>query len=868
MANYETLKSSIQDVIKQNGSNDITGALMQQSLLAMISSLGANYQYAGIAKLTPSQTDPGTPDQNVFYIVSEPGTYSNFGNIVIANTEIAILKYNGAWSKEAIGITNPNFMLPGLTLALNSVQGALNGNGMRFISASKLLLPAPTQMSYWRTTLTPIVLSKTTQVVLDFLDSGNYINAGSVWDGQTRLFAQVLYSGSTSYKIIRYDEESYEHSSFSPVCQVVLTPDGSKIVRDYVPMRNASDIVDTQNIRAVRSFSSRDILVANSLTEMTGVIYEDGTVRQTAGWGICAPIPIPDSVKYILFAYDDFGGSPNYVNCYTNNDFTGFLGRSDNMAWRSLYVGPGQLFVAMELQPGTKYISFMTKNNTAGQLVSLQPNIYGSATASVGTMYNDVFVPTDAMDGKIGEPSTTIHFSVKANCHIADSDSDTTSLQDAQELYEDYGVLMLPDDYTKNGKPTRLIIGCHGAGGDVSVDDSQTERAIEYQYMVANGFAVMDMSGLPEAWADLMGINRLNNIGSPIAMECYIKGYEFVVKHFNICPDGVLVSGGSMGGISASNLVLSGMIPVIAQGVNCPVLDAYNQIFLHPWSGGLPKTAMGIIYGFEQVGGQYVYDESKVCGYNAIVFKMQSFDENGNRVTSVGTFDFSTKKLNGQSVVEYKDYPCPLKIWHCDNDTVVNPAVSERLITAIRNAGGQAWLRRIPTGGHGPLTVGDVLTNPSGSNIYRGNLLQIKPIVEEEFLFFKRFADVSPSMDGWTIISNAQTSLEANYYYGPSGLANVPGITGVQPIEIPDGITLIKFVTSSDWTENQSVVCFDSSNNIIGVAGVSSPFGGAETLGSQEYELPAGTTSISYIYQNDYGANDQHMGLAVRILGK
>lgn len=66
----------------------------------MITSLGANFQYAGIA--TPA-TDPGTPDQNIFYIASTAGTYVNFGGLVLADGEIAILKYNGAWSKDSTG---------------------------------------------------------------------------------------------------------------------------------------------------------------------------------------------------------------------------------------------------------------------------------------------------------------------------------------------------------------------------------------------------------------------------------------------------------------------------------------------------------------------------------------------------------------------------------------------------------------------------------------------------------------------------------------------------------------------------------------------------------------------------------------------
>lgn len=100
MANYNTLKTSIEAVIKQNGNNEITGPILQQTLLAMVNSLGVGYQYAGIA--TPT-TNPGTPDQNVFYIASTAGTYTNFGGLVLADGEIAILKWNGAWSKDSTG---------------------------------------------------------------------------------------------------------------------------------------------------------------------------------------------------------------------------------------------------------------------------------------------------------------------------------------------------------------------------------------------------------------------------------------------------------------------------------------------------------------------------------------------------------------------------------------------------------------------------------------------------------------------------------------------------------------------------------------------------------------------------------------------
>ena len=103
MANYATLKAAIEAVIYENGNQEITGEVLQATLLAMVNALGANYQYAGVA--TPS-TNPGTPDQRVFYLANESGTYANFGGIVLNDGEVAILKYNGTWIKDATNLAN------------------------------------------------------------------------------------------------------------------------------------------------------------------------------------------------------------------------------------------------------------------------------------------------------------------------------------------------------------------------------------------------------------------------------------------------------------------------------------------------------------------------------------------------------------------------------------------------------------------------------------------------------------------------------------------------------------------------------------------------------------------------------------------
>lgn len=108
MGNYEQLKQAVSDVIKTNGNQEITGAIMQNALLSIISTVGSNATFAGIA--TP-ETNPGTPDQNVFYIATENGIYSNFGGITIQDEVVIFSNKNGSWQKNVTGIAASNNLL-------------------------------------------------------------------------------------------------------------------------------------------------------------------------------------------------------------------------------------------------------------------------------------------------------------------------------------------------------------------------------------------------------------------------------------------------------------------------------------------------------------------------------------------------------------------------------------------------------------------------------------------------------------------------------------------------------------------------------------------------------------------------------------
>ena len=100
---WTDLKASIARVIRTNGNQEITGALLQLTLNTIVDQLGADATLKGVA--TPATT-PNTTDRAAFYIASELGTYANFGGLKVNSGEIAVFYSNGTeWTKMSIDLT-------------------------------------------------------------------------------------------------------------------------------------------------------------------------------------------------------------------------------------------------------------------------------------------------------------------------------------------------------------------------------------------------------------------------------------------------------------------------------------------------------------------------------------------------------------------------------------------------------------------------------------------------------------------------------------------------------------------------------------------------------------------------------------------
>ena len=103
MSNYNSLKTTIDANIKQNGKQEITGQILNSVLNQMVTTLGAGYQFAGVAT---TATNPGSPDAKVFYIANGKGTYTNFSGLEVTEDEVVVLYWDSSWHKVSTGIAS------------------------------------------------------------------------------------------------------------------------------------------------------------------------------------------------------------------------------------------------------------------------------------------------------------------------------------------------------------------------------------------------------------------------------------------------------------------------------------------------------------------------------------------------------------------------------------------------------------------------------------------------------------------------------------------------------------------------------------------------------------------------------------------
>ena len=171
---------------------------------------------------------------------------------------------------------------------------------------------------------------------------------------------------------------------------------------------------------------------------------------------------------------------------------------------------------------------------------------------------------------KSGKPSSGYEdFTIAVDTSVANTDSSTLALQDSQNYENDNGRIYLPSSYNADGKPTRLIIHCHGASQNYNNSTAfpKSSSLVTVDYLLAKGYAVLDVNGLPGTHS-----YYATTCGNPIAYRSYLKAYEWAVKNYNLYKE-VFVIGISAGSIPALQISQIGTIPVLACATYCGIMD-------------------------------------------------------------------------------------------------------------------------------------------------------------------------------------------------------------------------------------------------------------------------------------------------------
>lgn len=353
MSQYNTLKQAIQAVIRTNGNEEITGALLQQSLLSMVNSLGAGYQFMGVA--TPS-TNPGTPDQKIFYIAVIPGTYANMGGVKLSETNLGIIKYDSSWSIDIINMPNNNLFNNIFGLRKDYVNDSLYYDGINTIGGAG-----------WKRCKINISNFKSLIIRTNLFGAGNVCITNAENDV---LFTEKETTFEPTIHEFVVDLSEYENPSFL-------------YFSVYTQNINEDDIhIWGVNKNSYSDLNSRVDL--NNILDIAGV-YSKKTNTQLKNF--------PGQVVSALQWTNDFLGTDKVVGVIANVALCGSL----SVAKRNLQSDTTEIIKSFPVNPGINLLFLDTpvslSQNEIISIVQSEAGMLYYVTSNGVGLYQDVYIP-------------------------------------------------------------------------------------------------------------------------------------------------------------------------------------------------------------------------------------------------------------------------------------------------------------------------------------------------------------------------------------------------------------------------------------------------------------------------------------------
>lgn len=214
MTNWTKLKKAITDVIKTNGNQEITGAIMQHTLISIVDNLGGNAQFGGVA--VPS-TVPADTDGSVLYLASTQGSYPNFNNIKVDASEMAVFTKDtaGTWVKTSLPIQHPTIKKPLL----------IGGNVAAVTKGTGVVLSVPTLNADGTETASELSIEAATPANNGAMTKDQVNTLKEVDDFYTRMTDYVI---GDNYDAALLNVEATQQNSINLKYKTLDTVNGSK----------------------------------------------------------------------------------------------------------------------------------------------------------------------------------------------------------------------------------------------------------------------------------------------------------------------------------------------------------------------------------------------------------------------------------------------------------------------------------------------------------------------------------------------------------------------------------------------------------------------------------------------------------------
>ena len=337
------------------------------------------------------------------------------------------------------------------------------------------------------------------------------------------------------------------------------------------------------------------------------------------------------------------------------------------------------------------------------------------------------------------------NFLVDVDINIATTNNSVEAVADSIDLQKDRCVLVLPKNYNRSGKPTRLIICGHGTGWKcISSTAKPWVGDLNLDLFLNEGYALLGLNGTP---GNLDGLTNGHN-GTPQCYRSVLAAYKYIIGKYNIAKNGVFTIGYSMGTLMTTQISCFNDIPVLAQIVYSPSFPLIKSQFT--LKSAEVRERMCDMFGFvgqkptftnqnppSEQEKKYVIDNfEKWCGYDPLINGIT-----GGKAKETFNIWVASSKLSDTFEKElYENLgivrKIPIKFFLCDDDTTASPRWTDYLTTMMRNAGCYCEERHYATGGHtAPPTAGDDIE----VNTLLGGNMTVNSSSYEGLLFLKRY---------------------------------------------------------------------------------------------------------------------------------